>query len=63
MSDMISEYQKSGLVSDRPWWEKFTCGECANFTGEECDGCTNEGNEAYADDMACREFEDAEEER
>lgn len=43
--------------SARIEWKGKTCGECAYFTGEECDGCQNEGCEMYDDSDACDEFE------
>ena len=36
------------------------CGECVYYTGEECDGYTNEGNEVYDDTAACDDFEPTE---
>ncbi len=36
--------------------EEEFCGECEFFTGEECDGCLNEGSEMYEDSKACEEF-------
>lgn len=63
MSALINEYQKSGLVSDKPWYLSFICGDCSFFTGEECDGCKNEGSERYYDSTACDEFENVEDDR
>lgn len=56
MSDLINEYEKSGLISSTLWYKKFTCGECSYFTGEECDGYKYEGSERYVDSIACSEF-------
>lgn len=60
MSVLINEDKKSGLVSDRPWYLSRVCGDCAFYTGEECDGYKNEGSERYDDSTACDEFEDVE---
>ena len=58
MSDLIDEYKKSGLISDKPWFYHLVCGDCAHFTGEECDGTKNEGSERYEDSNACEDFEE-----
>lgn len=58
MSDLINEYNKSGIISDRQWFLSFVCGDCIHFTGEECNGCRHEGKEVYPDSTACDEFED-----
>lgn len=60
MSDLIDGYKRSGLVTDRPWYTSFYCGDCALFTGEECNGNKHEGSEKYDDSTACDEFEDKE---
>jgi len=39
--------------------ENKICGNCAFFTGEECDG-EHEGTERYYDDGACDGFEEKE---
>ena len=57
MSDLIDEYKKSGLVSSHKYYESMVCGDCIYFTGEECEGQLNEGNEKYHDSTACEEFE------
>lgn len=60
MNQIIDSYIERGLVSDRPWYQSLNCGNCALFTGEECDGIEREGEERYSDSMACDEFEDRE---
>ena len=35
--------------------EKY-CGDCSYFTGEECGGYLNEGNEKYSDSESCIDF-------
>jgi len=55
--DIIEGYQKSGLVSDRPWYNGFCCGDCILFTSEECNGIANEGSERFEDSLACEEYE------
>lgn len=43
-SDLIENYKNK------------VCGECSYFTGEECNGYSNEGMERYFDSTACDEF-------
>ena len=57
MPDLIDGYKKPGLVSDKPWYTNFVCGDCSRYTGEECDGWRHEGSERYDDSPACEEFD------
>lgn len=43
MSDLISEYKKSGIVSNRPRYSNFVCGDRIYFTGEEFNAIIDRG--------------------
>lgn len=55
MDQLVNSYIEKGLVSDKLWYLKYSCGDCKEYFGEECHG-KFEGQERYEGSQACDEF-------